>query len=263
MIRAFFHNIQSTIIENIQKSNLEINIAIAWFTNKEILGELTERLASGVKCIILVSDDAINKKINIENLLKNGGELKIIPSQQNKFLHEKFSIFDNRIVIMGSYNFTYNAEYNNHESILLTDDNQIIKQYSIRFKNLYNSALTFEKLHLISTLSEGIFESETKLEQREKELKEELINTLVECKKLKINLNYDGVYDLIEKYGAIGTPKRLISTGLDSIQSGFVKLWEFKRLDLTFEYIITKEKYRSLFDEKILSEAMKRLDKFK
>jgi len=83
---------------------------------------------------------------------------------------------------------------------------------------------------------------------------------LAECKKLKINLNYSGIYDLIERYGAIGTPKRLIATGINSIQSGFLKLALHQRLDLTFEYIITKEKYKSLFDEKTINDASKRLE---
>jgi len=108
-----------------------------------------------------------------------------------------------------------------------------------------------------------VIESENELEQIEKELKNELLNTLTVCKKLNVKLNYNGIYDLIEKYGAIGTSKRLVSTGVDSIQSGFIKLWEIKRLDLTFEAIILRDKYKILFDEKTINEAMKRIEKFK
>ncbi|MFC2113304.1 hypothetical protein ACFLTA_08555 [Bacteroidota bacterium] len=94
-------------------------------------------------------------------------------------------------------------------------------------------------------------------------MKEELLNTLSECKKLKVKLNYDSIYDLIERHGAIGTPKRLVATGIDSIQSGFLKLWKIKRLDLTFEAIINQKKYKFLFDDKTLDEAQKRIDLFK
>jgi PLD-like domain len=260
MIHASFNNIQSSITENIQKATQEIKIAVAWFTNKDILGELIGRADNGVKCTVLISDDLINKKLNLDSYVKHGGELKIIPSEHSKFLHEKFAIFDSKTLIMGSYNYTYNAEYNNLESVVLTDDNQLIQQYQIRFKNIYNSAKEYEKNILISNQSEGIIESENKLAQREKDLKDELLNSLAECKKLKINLNYSGIYDLIERYGAIGTPKRLIATGINYIQSGFLKLALHERLDLTFEYIITKEKYKSLFDEKTINDASKRLE---
>lgn len=260
MLKASFHNIQATVIENIQKASEEIKIAIAWFTNKEIFGELIGRLDSKVKCTVLISDDLINKKLNVDTLLKHGCDLKIISSKHEKFLHEKFAIFDNKILLTGSYNYTYNAEYNNFESIVITDDSQLIQQYLIRFKNIYNSAIAFEQQVLTSNLSEGITASENMLEQREKDLKEELLNSLSECKKLNIKLDYAGVYDLIERYGAIGTPKRLIATGVNNVQSGFLKLALAQRLDLTFEYIITKEKYKSLFDDKTIKDAEKRLE---
>ncbi|MDO9340622.1 MAG: phospholipase D-like domain-containing protein [Bacteroidales bacterium] len=263
MIRASFKNIQSSIIESIQKAEQEIKIAVAWFTNKEILGELVEKLDNGIRIHLLISDDRINSKLNKESYLKHGGEIKIIPSEHNKFLHEKFAIFDSSTLIVGSYNYTYNAEYKNYESIIITDSEQLIKQYSIRFNNILNKSIEYEQKDLISNSSNGIIESENELEKMELDLKDELLNTLSECKKLKVKLNYNGIYELIEKYGAIGTPKRLVSTGIDSIQSGFVKLWEIKRLDLTFEAIITKEKYKLLFDEKTINEADKRLEKFK
>lgn len=259
MLRASFQNIQATIIDNIQNATEDIRIAIAWFTNKELLGELIEKINTGVKCTVLVSDDIINKRLKIEAIESHGGELKIIPTIGNRFLHEKFAIFDNKILITGSYNYTYNAEFNNFESIIITDDIKLIQQYSIRFKNIYTSAKIFEQRNLISKLSDGISVSESILEKREQDLKDELLHSLVECKKLNIDLNYSGIYDLIEKYGAIGTPKRLIATGIHNIQSGFVKLALHQRLDLTFEYIITKEKYKSLFDDKTISDAQKRL----
>jgi hypothetical protein len=263
MLQASFKNIQSSIIESIQKAEYEIKIAVAWFTNKEILGELVEKLENGIRIHLLISDDRINLILNKESYLKHGGEIKIIPSEHNRFLHEKFALMDNKTLIVGSYNYTYNAEFKNYESIIITDSEQLIKQYSIRFNFILNKSIEYEQKELLSNSSSGIIKSENELERIEIDLKDELLNTLSECKKLKVNFNYNGIYELIEKYGAIGTPKRLISTGIDSIQSGFVKLWEIKRLDLTFEAIITKEKYKLLFDDKIINEANKRLDKFK
>ena len=263
MIKASFNNIQSSIIDNIQHTNQEIKVAVAWFTNKEILGELIEKLKEGIKVQLLISDDVINLKLKKEKFLEHGGELKIIPTEHDRFLHEKFALFDEKTLVTGSYNYTYNAEYRNFESVIISDDENLIKQYKIRFNKIFNVAIDYENKMLISNLSKGITESENELEKRELDLKEELLNSLSECKNLKIKLNYDGIYDLIEKYGAIGTPKRLVSTGIESIQSGFVKLWEHKRLDLTFESIINQEKYKSLFDERTINEAVKRLEKFK
>ncbi len=64
-------------------------------------------------------------------------------------------------------------------------------------------------------------------------------------------------------FGGIGAAKRLMLTGTEKIQSGFIKLWEVNRLDLTFEGIITKDKYQFLFDDKTIKNAQERLKQFK
>lgn len=263
ILKASFKNIKTSIIECIQNSKHEIKIAVAWFTNKEILGELIERLDNGVNVSILISDDKINLRLDKDPFIRHGGEIRIIPSEHYKFLHEKFAIFDNEKILMGSYNYTYNAEYKNYESIIITDNKGVIKQYTVRFKKIIENSIVYGQSNLSSCISNGVIASEIELEQIENDLRDELLNTLAECKNLKVKLNYNGIYDLIEKYGAIGTPKRLIATGVDSIQSGFVKLWEIKRLDLTFEAIILKDKYKILFDDNTINEALKRIDKFK
>ena len=153
MIQAFFRNIESTIISHIQQAENDIKIAIAWFTNKEILGELENKLSQGIKITLLVSDDIINSRLNKENYVKSGGLLKIIPTDHNKFLHEKFLIIDEVKLITGSYNYTYYAEYHNYESVILTDDERTLQQYLFRFKSILDSAIEYEQKGLITNLS--------------------------------------------------------------------------------------------------------------
>lgn len=262
-MKAIFNHIKLSVIDLIQNSNNEIIIAVAWFTNQEILGELVKKLEEGVKVSILISDDIINSKLITQSFIEKGGELNIVPSHYTKFLHEKFAVFDKNKIITGSYNFTYNAEYNNFESIIITDNAKLIEQYLVRYNLILKQAKQYNHVELTSNTSQGIIKTENEFQTIEKDLKNELIDTLVECKKLNVKLNYNAIYDLIERYGSIGTPKRLISTGMESIQSGFIKLWEINRLDLTFESIILKDKYKVLFDEKIIEKAKERLNKFK
>ena len=92
MLRASFQNIQITVIENVQKASEEIKIAVAWFTNKEIFGELIERLDNKVKCTVLISDDFINKKLtlNIDNQFNEEDIInKVIKIEVSHFYHLK------------------------------------------------------------------------------------------------------------------------------------------------------------------------------
>ena len=70
-----------------------------------------------------------SKRLSIEEFIKAGGIYQIIQSSQDKFMHNKFAIFDNKKVITGSYNWTYSAEYNNLESIIISKEENLIKRY--------------------------------------------------------------------------------------------------------------------------------------
>jgi len=262
-MKASFQGICKQIENSILDSKKSIFVAVAWFTNKELLGLLTEKAKEGLSVKIVVSDDIINKRLNPSDFLSFGGEYKILPTNSSKFLHEKFAIFDEKSIIVGSYNWTYSAEYKNHESVIITNHEQIIKQYSIRFKNLLGEVLNYDISHLIENKNNGVDLAEKEFQNLENDLENEFMEALKESKKLNVKINFDFVYEFLKTYGAIGAAKRLMLSGTEKIQSGFIKMWEIGRVDLTFESIITKEKYQFLFDKKTLEVATDRLQKIK
>lgn len=263
MIKATFKNIQSTLLELVSSSKSSIQISVAWFTNKELMGRLIDKIAEGVNVEIIISDDVNNKRLSPKEFLIKGGNLMILNSRSGKFLHEKFAVFDSKTLISGSYNWTYSAEYHNHESLIITDDSTLIKQFEIRFKNLKEEVELYESNLLVNETFAGADLIEQEYANLELELENDLIKALDESKKLHAKVNFDFVLKFIKSYGGIGAGKRLMNTGLDKIQSGFLKMWELGRMDLTFESIISKPKYKDLFDERTISIALERLNKFK
>lgn len=69
--------------------------------------------------------------------------------------------------------------------------------------------------------------------------------------KLGAKINSVNVIDYLDRYGAIGGASRLINAGTDKLQSGLLKLFEICRLDISFENIVLREKYRILFDKTV------------
>ncbi len=261
-IRASFQNISKTIEDLILKSKTSIYISVAWFTNKELLGLLTDKVKSGLTIEIIVSDDVVNKRQDPKDFISAGGKFNILPTNSGKFLHDKFAIFDNETIISGSYNWTYFAEYKNYEDVIITNNQQVVKQFEIRFKKLLEVVTSYNNNLLINRQNIGADKAEEEFEELEKNLERDLLHALEASKKLNAKINFDFVYSFIKSYGAIGASKRLMATGTDKIQSGFIKMWELNRMDLTFESIITKEKYKFLFDTKTLQNAADRLQKF-
>lgn len=261
--RASFKDISETIQSEILTCKESILIAVAWFTNKELLGLLTDKVKSGLEVKIIISDDVVNKRLNTEEFIREGGKLAVVSSVENKFLHDKFAIFDSKTVISGSYNWTYFAEYKNFESVIISKEENIVKQFSIRFKYLSDISVSLANFRFDRPSDIGADKAEKQFFDLEKELKEELLFVWKESGKIDKKLQNLFILDFIENYGAIGACKKLMNTGLERIQNGFIKMWEINRMDLTFESVIINEKYKYLFDKKTIITATERLGKFK
>ena len=58
--QAYFSDIRSVIISMLRQAETEVSVAMAWFTNRELLHELIQCLQRGVKVSLILLDDIIN-----------------------------------------------------------------------------------------------------------------------------------------------------------------------------------------------------------
>lgn len=259
MTTASFKGIRKKIQNNIDQSKETVFISVAWLTSKDLLGQLTDKAESGCKVEIVISDHFENQRLSFDKFIEKGGSVYILETKSGKFLHDKFAIFDNCKLIAGSYNWTNSAEYYNHEFVIQSEESQLIKQFNIRFENLKKIVVGYDKLKLSINSS---LTAETKEEEfliLENELEAEFFEGIRLANELGAKINVTNITGYIHNYGAIGGATRLIKTGTERLQPGLLKLWEINRLDISFENIILKEKYRVLFDEDTLEKAKKRL----
>jgi hypothetical protein len=263
MTTASFNKIRNKIQKNIEQSKDSIQISVAWFTSKDLLGQLTDKLEKGCSVKIIISDHFENQRLNYNEFIKKGGEINILSTKSGKFLHDKFAIFDNSKLIAGSYNWTNSAEFFNHEFVIQSDDQILLKQFSIRFKNLKEIVTNYDREKLLSKNGLLTDTKEDEFIKLEDELHTELIDSIDLSLKAGAKINKSIILNQIYSYGAIGAANRLIKEGTDKLHSGLIKLFEIDRLDLTIESIILKEKYKMLFSDEILGKAKERLDKLK
>ena len=126
-------------------------------------------------------------------------------------------------------------------------------------RNLKKIVSDYDKKYLIDKGELNAESKEAEFLQLENELEEEFIETIKESNKLGAKINSANVLDYLDRYGAIGGASRLINAGTDKLQSGLMKLFDIGRLDISFENIVLKDKYRILFDKTVLDNADKRL----
>ena len=60
-------------------------------------------------------------------------------------MHHKFAIIDNRLLLTGSYNWTFSANNRNDENLLIIDDPELIEVFENQFENLWSNKYSLER----------------------------------------------------------------------------------------------------------------------
>lgn len=127
--QVYFDGIQAEILRQLQQARHSIKVAVAWFTDKEILQALTSKAKKGVAVELILSrvslnDFDLNPKI-YRALKKNGGEVLNCGAadfREGSVMHNKFAVIDYRVVITGSYNWTNQAQRNEENIVVISDE---------------------------------------------------------------------------------------------------------------------------------------------
>ena len=75
-----------------------------------------------------------------EKLIAHGVDVKL--DSNPDLMHHKVMVIDGRIVVTGSYNWTWSAEKNNDENILVVEDPEAAAIYEREFQRLWSHWLT-------------------------------------------------------------------------------------------------------------------------
>ena len=141
---SLYDNPQKEIIKNINQAEAFINIAMYIFTDKEIALPLMKARERGVKVRLYLDKDQVDYKYSQSRFLVQKG-IKTRVSTNNYIMHHKFAIIDNRILLTGSYNWTFSANKRNDENLMVIDDPEIIEIFQNQFINLWTNKYNLER----------------------------------------------------------------------------------------------------------------------
>lgn len=148
MVKAHFENIRQNILDELDKATEKIVVAVYWFTNQALFQKLMTKVTEGLQVELIIHNDYINNReegLNFQNFIELGGEFYF--SDTFNPMHNKFCVIDNKILINGSYNWTYYAEDRNKENILLIkDEQQTINAFASEFDRLKSLTKKVEKI---------------------------------------------------------------------------------------------------------------------
>ena len=120
------------IVELIANSKDTIKISMYNFSYKKFAKELVEASKNGVKIQVILDEKKVKEDNEIYKYLKKN-DIEIIISK--KKLHTKIAIFDNKIALIGSLNWTKESFEENYESLLMSNNKEIIADIDNFFIN--------------------------------------------------------------------------------------------------------------------------------
>jgi len=141
MIEACFDSIEKKLLQKVASANKRIYVAVAWFTNQSLFDALINVLKKGVVVKVIVLDDLLNRnEFGLDfGLLSSCGAIVRMSKSNEGTMHNKFCIIDDQ-VITGSYNWTYRANKNN-ENIIVVDEQVVLSKYVQEFESIYRKSV--------------------------------------------------------------------------------------------------------------------------
>ncbi len=151
---------ENKISQSIQNAKTEIVAAVYSINNIKIVDALIDAKRRGVKLRVLTDYIQANQKSSkVLELLNSGVAIRV--HSKYKIEHNKFAVYDGKLISTGSFNWTGPAARSNSENCLFNDEAEVAKTYQSRFEFLWQknseeaSKAKFAKIQKASRMPSG------------------------------------------------------------------------------------------------------------
>ena len=122
----------------IKAAKKEIVAAAYAFSSKYLGQALSAAFKRGIKIRVILDGDNARKSYSIDEWLAGQGiDVRFIEIKRGS-LHHKFMLIDAKLLITGSYNFTNESEFRNHEAAIFTNHKGLIQAFTTEFERLWS-----------------------------------------------------------------------------------------------------------------------------
>ncbi|RME72791.1 MAG: DUF1669 domain-containing protein [Planctomycetota bacterium] len=124
------------IVSLFAEAQHSVEVCVFTITDDRITNAIGDAHRRGVRLRVITDDDkALDRGSDIEQLVRWGIEVRRDDSPHH--MHHKFAIFDGRLVLTGSYNWTRSAERANQENLVVLEHPALIAAFSRTFEQLW------------------------------------------------------------------------------------------------------------------------------
>lgn len=130
------HNCAGRIADLFRAARAAVDVCVFTITDDRISDAMIQAHRRGVKVRIVTDNDkCFDPGSDIERFRDAG-----MPVRQDRtanHMHHKFAIFDGKILLSGSYNWTRSASQWNEENLLLTSEKRLVEPFRELFDKLW------------------------------------------------------------------------------------------------------------------------------
>jgi phosphatidylserine/phosphatidylglycerophosphate/cardiolipin synthase-like enzyme len=133
--------IRQRLVRAIKGARRSIDVAVYHLTSRELTEALGAAKARGVRVRVVMDRQKVEEEgPGVRGLRQHGVPVRSRGVPEQSLMHHKFAVFDERLVITGSYNWTQSAEVANHENVVFLDDPAMVARFREEFRRLWREA---------------------------------------------------------------------------------------------------------------------------
>ena len=130
-------NCRCRIQELLREATSNVEICVFTITDDRIADSIIDAHSRGVRVRVISDNDKASDLGSDLSRLKRMGVL-VACDRTPDHMHHKFAMFDSRVVVSGSYNWTRSAADRNEENIVVSGDPRLLRAFQQRFEELWN-----------------------------------------------------------------------------------------------------------------------------
>ena len=135
-------SIKDAIIKNIISSKGTIDVTAFTFTAGDIAEALYQAKERGVEIKVVIDHTQDAKRYPVLEFLKEEGfNLQFLKGNIGGSMNNAFAIFDDKLLVTGSYTWTEYAEKFNYENAIFIDEPDVVEKYKKEFESLYDKSV--------------------------------------------------------------------------------------------------------------------------
>lgn len=152
---AHFQHLPAILCRHLAGATQRIQIAVCWFSHRDIFELLLKKLRAGVSIELLLEYDNQNIRpqgLDFQKFIKLGGALYAY--RDTALMHHKFALLDDRLLLTGSYNWTYTS---NAENLIATGEPELVAAFRNEFNRLKSLSVPIRKIRPAEVKAFAIF----------------------------------------------------------------------------------------------------------